>query len=50
MAVVVGPTDWDALRRAQPAVEQSLLALHQRIKRAIDPNGVFGRHRIHPEF
>jgi ATP-dependent DNA helicase DinG len=35
MAVVVGPTDWDALRRAQPAAEQSLLALHQRLGRRV---------------
>ncbi len=34
------------IQRLAPPV----LALHQRIKRALDPNGVFGRHRIHPEF
>jgi len=32
------------IQRLAPPV----LALHQRIKRAIDPNGVFVRHRIHP--
>jgi glycolate oxidase FAD binding subunit len=34
------------IQRLAPPV----LALHQRIKRALDPDGVFGRHRIHPEF
>lgn len=34
------------IQRLAPAV----LALHQRLKRALDPQGVFGRHRIHPEF
>ncbi|MEO8037710.1 MAG: glycolate oxidase subunit GlcE [Betaproteobacteria bacterium] len=27
-----------------------VLALHKRIKRSLDPNSVFGRHRMHPEF
>jgi glycolate oxidase FAD binding subunit len=34
------------IQRLAPPV----LALHQRLKRALDPQGVFGRHRIHPEF
>ncbi len=27
-----------------------VLSLHQRLKQSLDPQGVFGRHRIHPEF
>ena len=34
------------IQRLAPPV----LAPHQRLKRALDPQGVFGRHRIHPEF
>jgi len=34
------------IQRLAPEV----LALHQRIKRSLDPNGVFGRNRMHPEF
>lgn len=33
------------IQRLAPAV----LALHKRLKQALDPNGVFGRRRLHPE-
>ncbi len=32
--------------RLDPAV----LELHKRLKAALDPNGIFGPHRLHPEF
>lgn len=41
-----GGTKAPGVQRLAPPV----LALHQRLKRALDPQGVFGRHRIHPEF
>jgi glycolate oxidase FAD binding subunit len=34
------------IQRLAPAV----LALHQRLKKALDPDGLFGPHRIHPAF
>lgn len=34
------------IQRLAPA----LLALHQRLKQALDPDGLFGPHRIHPAF
>ena len=35
----------NGIQRLAPGV----LALHKRIKEALDPNGVFGRRRLHPE-
>lgn len=34
------------IQRLTPGV----LALHQRLKQSLDPNGVFGAHRLHPAF
>ena len=34
------------IQRLAPGV----LALHQRLKKALDPQGVFGPHRLHPDF
>ncbi|MCW5626838.1 MAG: glycolate oxidase subunit GlcE [Burkholderiales bacterium] len=31
-------------------LEPGVLALHQRLKSALDPNSLFGPHRIHPDF
>jgi len=31
-------------------LEPSLLEVHKRIKAALDPNGIFGPHRLHPDF
>jgi FAD/FMN-containing dehydrogenase len=27
-----------------------VLELHKRLKAALDPDGIFGPHRLHPEF
>ena len=35
----------NGIQRLAPGV----LALHKRIKEALDPNGVFGRRRLHPK-
>lgn len=35
MAVCLLPADWDRLRRARPAAEPSLLALHERLNRRV---------------
>jgi FAD/FMN-containing dehydrogenase len=32
--------------RLDPAV----LGLHKRLKAALDPDGIFGPHRLHPDF
>jgi len=31
-------------------LEENVLALNRRIKAALDPDGIFGPHRLHPEF
>ena len=31
-------------------LDPALLALHKRLKAALDPDGIFGPHRLHPEF
>ena len=36
----------DGIQRLSP----ELLALHKKLKKALDPNGIFGRGRLHPEF
>lgn len=35
LEVVIQPSDWDALRRAHPAAESSLLELHERLSRRV---------------
>jgi ATP-dependent DNA helicase DinG len=47
LEVVVTPQHWDQLRRAQPAAEASLLALHERLSRQVlshprNPNHLVG--------
>ena len=31
-------------------LDPTLLALHKRLKLALDPHGIFGTHRLHPDF
>jgi glycolate oxidase FAD binding subunit len=31
-------------------LDATTLALHKRLKAALDPDGIFGRHRLHPDF
>jgi glycolate oxidase FAD binding subunit len=31
-------------------LDAAVLGLHQRLKAALDPGGIFGRHRLHPDF
>ena len=31
-------------------LEPSVLEVHRRLKAALDPNGIFGPHRLHPDF
>jgi FAD/FMN-containing dehydrogenase len=31
-------------------LEENVLALNRRIKAALDPDGIFGPHRLHAEF
>jgi hypothetical protein len=31
-------------------LDPTLLSLHKRLKMALDPPGIFGPHRLHPDF
>jgi FAD/FMN-containing dehydrogenase len=31
-------------------LDAGVLALHRKLKAALDPQGIFGPHRLHPDF